>query len=93
MVRGSLSRVLAASLLPLALGPALPGCGQEDVKCFIDCEDASVPGSLFSKEYRDTTCEVCAAQFYDVRAFICGAGNNPNCRCLYFCQTLWEFKH
>lgn len=93
MRRDSLPGAPAAVLFLTVLAMLLPACGYDTADCTIDCEDVSVPGSLFSREYGDQSCDVCAQQFYTVRAFICGLEENPNCRCLYFCQTMWEFKY
>jgi hypothetical protein len=92
MTRRTIRKTLAEVAIPMAFLLVLSACGQDSVTCNLDCEDVSIPDSLVSEEYRDTSCEVCAKQFYAVRALICGREKNPNCRCFYFCQTMVEFK-
>jgi len=86
-------RTVFGVVILLAFSLFLATCGQDNEKCFIDCQDASIPGSRGTWQLEDQPCDQCINKFLVIRELICGGAGNPDCICSYVCESMWEFKH
>jgi len=93
MTRKTIQKMFAAVPLPLVFCVFLPACGYDTDTCNIDCQDTSKPETLVSQYFKETTCEICAEKFLQVREEVCGTEKNPKCLCVYYCHSMWEFKY